>query len=135
MMGLSSQRDNAVPCAPGDADAIEGERHESFDGEGERGVSEKKSSLSSSHHARGHLGASVQSYRTTEPICRRCGRPTGRSARNAVYCLDCMVTQHLERRRAAHAKRRGGSREQYDRVLALWRDGTLSRVLEEVGEC
>lgn len=64
MMGLSSQRDNAVSCAPGDADAIQCERHESFDGEGESGVLEGKASLSSSHHARGHLGASVQSWQT-----------------------------------------------------------------------
>jgi hypothetical protein len=67
-----------------------------------------------------------------EPLCRRCGRPTRRSARNAIYCLDCACEQHRERRRAAHEKQRGGSREQYERVLSLWRDGTLRRVLEAV---
>jgi hypothetical protein len=68
----------------------------------------------------------------TEPLCRRCERPTGRTARNAVYCLDCACEQHQERRQASHAKQRGGSREQYERMLALWRDGTLRRVLEAV---
>ena len=67
-----------------------------------------------------------------EPLCRRCARPTARSARNAIYCLDCACEQHQERRRIAHQKRRGGSRDQYERVMALWRDGTLRRVLEGV---
>jgi hypothetical protein len=35
-------------------------------------------------------------------------------------------------RRESHAKQHKGSREQYERMLALWRDGTLRRVLEAV---
>jgi hypothetical protein len=77
-------------------------------------VSDEKSSLSSS-------GA-----------CVRCNGPRNRTAASARFCLDCMVTQHQERRRVSHAKQHKGSREQYERMLALWRDGTLRRVLEAV---
>jgi hypothetical protein len=79
----------------------------------------------------GGFGADPVSQ-TTEPLCRRCRRPTGRSARNAIFCIDCACEQHQERRRASHAKGRGGSWEQWQTVLAAWRDGTLRRVLEAV---
>jgi hypothetical protein len=65
---------------------------------------------------------------TTETMCCRCGRPTGRTARNAIYCIDCACKQHRERLR--RQKRVGGSRAQFDRMMAAWRDGTIARVLE-----
>lgn len=68
----------------------------------------------------------------TEPLCRRCARPTGRTARNAIYCLDCSGLAYREGIR--NRKRKGGSRAQFEAVMALWRDGTLAKVLEQVTE-
>lgn len=67
-----------------------------------------------------------------ETQCERCGAPRNRTAANARFCVDCAAIAYREGIR--NRKRKGGSRDQWETVIALWRDGTLRRVLEGVGE-
>jgi hypothetical protein len=65
-----------------------------------------------------------------ETRCERCRGPRNRTATNARFCVDCAAVTYREGIRKR--KRNGGSREQWETVIALWRDGTLRRVLEAV---
>lgn len=62
--------------------------------------------------------------------CERCGEPKERTLGHVRYCLDCAGAVYREKGR--ERQRKGGSREQFDRMMAAWRDGTIARVLEHV---
>ena len=60
-------------------------------------------------------------------MCERCGNPKPRHKQR--YCQECSLLVHHERHMLQ--KRKTGSRAEYDQMLALWRDGTIARMLRE----
>ena len=64
--------------------------------------------------------------------CARCGEPKNRAAKHAKYCAPCAVASYREKRQSRWQAQGHGTREQFDRVMQLWRDGTLIRVLKQV---
>lgn len=79
-------------------------------------------------------GALVSQHNSDDPglqqRCARCGGPKNRAQKQAKYCASCSSAAYLEGRR--RRGERHGNRQEFDRVLSLWRSGVLQAALKQV---